>query len=360
MSHCPDHPGSSNAEDSLITIASPAPQFAEQEIRQLLREQYGLEGDLKSLVSERDQNIWVTTSTGQQFVLKIANATEDPDVTDFQIKALIHMRGSAGGINVPKIILTQQGNVATQIAGAHTGHVARLVSYVPGIPYADVAPSVECSQSLGRCLANLGIALRDFEHAGDRQVLLWDMQRASDLRGLIRHVAEADLQAAICRCMDDFEQNAQPRFNCLRTQVIHSDLNPANALVNPDDHSRVTGAIDFGDMIRAPLIMDVAIAASYLRSEDDDLLAFIAPFVAAYHRIRPLEHVEFELLYDLIRTRLITTITILRWRLSVRGKNDAYSQEVLQNERDAERFFLRLNALSAEGFAEQIRQACNR
>jgi hydroxylysine kinase len=360
MSQYPDRPESPDPENMLTTIASPSPQFPEKELRYLLREQYGLEGELQELVSERDQNMRIATAAGEKYVLKIANTTEDPVVTDFQIKALLHLRGSAHGVNVPKVIQTLDGSASTKISGAHAEHIVRLVSYLPGVPFADVTPAEELARSLGESLAKLGLALRSFGHPGDQQVLLWDLQRASQLRGVIRHVAEVDLRAAISRCLDEFENSVRPRLNILRTQVIHSDLNPGNALVDPDDHSRIAGVIDFGDMVRAPLIIDVAIAASYLRSDDDELLSLVAPFVAAYDRITPLENTELELLYELIRTRLITTITLLRWRLSDRGKDDVYSQEAMRSEQSAERFFLALSLVPAKRFTEQIRRACGR
>ena len=360
MIHDSDRSGPPEFAGSLATIASPPPRFSEPDIRHLLRDLYGLEGDLKALVSERDQNTRVTTRAGDQFVLKIANAAEDHVVTDFQIKALLHLQDCSRGFGVPKIIRTLTGDAASKIANERSEHVVRLVSYLPGIPCAHVKPSVGLARSLGECLAHLGIALHDFEHPGDRQVLLWDMQRASDLRDLIQYVAEPDLQMAIDRCLDDYEKNALPQFKTLRTQVIHNDLNPGNALVDENDDCRVAGIIDFGDMVHAPLIVDVAIAASYLRAAGENFLALVAPFVAAYDRIAKLEEIELELLFDLMRTRLVTTITLLRWRLSVRGEDDQYSRDAMRAEHNAERFLWRLNSVSAADFAQRIMQACGR
>jgi Ser/Thr protein kinase RdoA (MazF antagonist) len=358
MKHSPDREDSQDIRSALTSIASEPPNFSESEIRHLLNEQYGLAGELRELVSERDQNIRVTTAAGERYVLKIANAAEDAVVADFQIQALLHMNGSAGGVTVPRIVASLEGHAATTITGAQGEHVARVVNYLPGVPLADVKSGVALARNLGTCLANLGIALRDFEHPGDRQVLLWDMQRAGDLRGLTKHVPDIDLRAAVRRCLDDFESNAKPLFSRLRKQVIHSDLNPGNALVCRDDKTKVAGVIDFGDMVRAPLIIDVAIAASYLRSDGGDPLTFVAPFIAAYDRVTPLQNIEFDLLYDLIRTRLITTVTLLQWRLSARGEDDGYSQAAAHSERNAERFFLALSALPAAEFAARISLAC--
>ena len=73
----------------LDAIAAAPPEFDESTIRSLLADEYGIRGDLMPLVSERDQNTRVDADTGERFVLKIANATEDPVVTDVFVRGCI-------------------------------------------------------------------------------------------------------------------------------------------------------------------------------------------------------------------------------------------------------------------------------
>ena len=68
----------SDPVDPIATVASEAPEFALEDVRRLLHEHYGLDGELRALVSERDQNIRVTLPSKERYVLKIANAAEDP------------------------------------------------------------------------------------------------------------------------------------------------------------------------------------------------------------------------------------------------------------------------------------------
>jgi Ser/Thr protein kinase RdoA (MazF antagonist) len=213
-------------------------------------------------------------------------------------------------------------------------------------------------QHFGRCAANLDLALANYEHAGDSQVLLWDLQRAGDLRELITYVEGPELRAAVSLCLDDFDSRVQPKLPSLRRQVIHGDLNVDNVLV-ADDRESIAGVIDFGDMVRAPLIMEIAIAASYLRVGDGEALSLIAPFITGFNSITALKDVELELLFDLIRARLVATITILRWRLVTRGKDDDYAGHFLESERSAENFLLRLDTLGRIPFTERLRNACN-
>jgi Ser/Thr protein kinase RdoA (MazF antagonist) len=148
-----------------------------------------------------------------------------------------------------------------------------------------------------------------------------------------------------------------PALSSLRHQVIHSDLHGDNVLAT-DDHKSIAGVIDFGDMVRAPLIMEVAVAAAYLRVADGNPMSLIVPFIAGYNSIIALEEDELDLLFDLVRTRLVATITILRWRFSKRGNDDDYARESLASERSAENFLLRLDALGRIRFTELVQQAC--
>ena len=338
---------------SLDTLAVPAPEIPENEVLDLLIREYGLQGKLTPLVSERDQNFRLDTTQGRQFVVKIANVAERAQITDFQIQALLHLEASACTVAVPKLVRTSAGEVSSNITTADTSNVLRVVSYLPGRPVEETVPGPGLAYALGQCLADLDRALGDFSHAGESQVLLWDMQRASELRDLMAHVSDPELQAMVNTCLDDFEERAAPQLPELRSQVIHNDLNPGNILITDTEPATVAGVIDFGDMLRAPLIIDVAIAAAYLRSTDDDTLAATQALIAGFDSIVPLEDRECQLLFDLIRMRLATTITILYWRKSARSEEDAYLKKALR-EQSSERFLRHINGMSRQGFADRV------
>jgi hydroxylysine kinase len=344
----------------LDELDASAPRLSDAEVTRLLRTEYGLDGQLRPLLSERDQNFRLAASDGQNYVVKIAGAAEDQKAADFQILGLLHLEARGCKAVVPKIRRTRGGAASTTILYGETRHVVRLVSYLPGRLLAEVSPTPSLMRSIGRSLAYLDIALSDFECDGDQQPLLWDMQRAADLRPLTTHIPDGALRQVVLACFDDFQQVAEPQFAALRHQVIHNDVNPGNVLVEEKDSGSVAGIIDFGDMLPAPLVVEVAIAASYLRCDDADALAYIAAFIAAYDRISPLEDVEIDLLYHLLRTRLATTLTMLYWRLAVKGNDDDYAQESLHSESSAERFLARINAITSQAFSDRLRQECGR
>ena len=345
---------------SLQATALAPPNAPVAQVRRLVVEQYGFDGKLKLLVSERDQNFRLTRVDGPDCVVKIANSAEDKAVTDFQIQALRHLETNACPVIVPRIIRTRSGALSTSVSHRGSAHALRIVSYVPGCPLEGTAPGAELARQMGRSLAEIDMSLSNFEHPFDSPVLPWDMQRASDLRGLMSHVVDAELQAMVRECLDDFERYAVPAFASLRSQIIHNDLSPGNVLVTEGEPISVAGVIDFGDMLRAPLVIDVAIAASYCRTEKEDALSELGAFVAGFDEVTPLEDAELELLYELVRMRIATTITFMYWRKSAGPESDAYTQKALQNEHGAERFLRRVNRLKREQFTARLRSACGR
>ena len=344
--------------DPLATILAPAPQFAENEVLQVLQQEFGLRGTLSPLVSERDQNFRLNLPDGRQFVFKIANATEPQSGTDCQVAALLHIEQQQCPVAAPRVHRTLQGDAATWIGGDLKdvqAHRCRVVSFLPGELLSSVRPGRELAANLGHSAAQLDLALQGFSHVGDSQVLLWDLQRAGALRKILQHIDDLPLRAAVQSCIDDFELRVQPNLAGLRHQVIHADLNPDNVLVSPE--GRIAGVIDFGDMQRAPLVMEVAITAAYLRPDPaGDVLSWIVPFVAAYHEDLPLRGEELDLLFDLIRARLAATISILRWRASVLGAGDAYSRKNLHAEDDAAVFLAGLDKLGRSAFRDRLKK----
>ena len=339
----------SDKNPALSVIAQPPPDLDPVAVAGAVRAQFGLRGDLAPLVSERDQNFELDSAGGGRCVVKVTNALEPVLTTEFHTALLRHLQGVAT-VRVPRVLLALDGQPLGEIAGGDQLHKLRVVTWVQGEQLAGREPDATLAQRFGAALASLDRALQGFSHAGERPVLLWDLQRAAELRDLTACIDGRSERTAVTSAIDDFEQQVLPALPGLRSQIIHGDANPENVLLSDEG----IGFIDFSDAVRAPLICDVAIAASYLRSVGDEPLRLVAPFIAGYHETLPLEVVEIGLLFDLIRTRLAATVTLLHWRQGARSADDEYRQKSQESESDASHFLAALDALGRDEFINKI------
>jgi Ser/Thr protein kinase RdoA (MazF antagonist) len=84
------------------------------------------------------------------------------------------------------------------------------------------------------------------------------------------------------------------------------------------------GIIDFGDMIRSPLVVDVAVGCAYLCRRDDGSLTDLLEFLRGYSAVTPLTSDEFAVLPYLVKVRNVSTVVISHWRASLYPENRAY------------------------------------
>jgi len=343
--------------DTVFTaLTTPPPVVSELAAAKFLRDNYGVEGPLRILDSERDQNFRVEQEVGDSFVLKIANSAEASGVTGFQVEALLHVAKTDPELVVPRVIRTLSGRTtATILDRDGRGHTARLLTWLDGKPLGSAATMPGSAAMLGQFLARLGIALRDFVHPASDYSLLWDLKRAGNLIELLDNIEDKALQDMCRRRLSRFTSHTEPALKTLRSQVIYADFHAGNVLVADNGHTMIAGVIDFGDIVRSPLIVDVAVAAAYLIANEQDPLADVLGFLSAYTRLRPLLREEVELLYDLILARNVMSLTIGRWRAGLFPDNSDY---LLESEWQARKTIEILTGLDQSEVAVVFLKAC--
>ena len=326
------------------------------EVEAMVARHFRLDGRVSALTSERDQNFRLVTTDGSAYVVKITNPAEDSAVTRFQTNAFRHMAQVDPALPVPHLMPTTEGAVAhLHLAAGQTPRTVRVMTFLSGRPMNEAGRSSTLRRELGHTLARLGLALRGYFHAGAGHELLWDIQHSSKLRPLLEHIPDAAERALATRFLDRFEAHALPVLPKLRAQVIHNDFQPWNVLVDSDTESEVTGVIDFGDMVFAPLIDDLAVACAYHIGDGADPLAEVADIVAAYHAVVPLEPAEADILCDLIAARQVMTVAITNWRAGLHPENADY---ILRNAPVSWAGLTSLEAHSRDALRQRIRQIC--
>ena len=329
------------------------PDFSIDAASELLKEHYGLAGRLSPLASERDQNFKVETPDGT-FILKIVNAAEPEIESDFQTALLAHVNAHAGDLPVPHIRPTLSGASLAQTAGPQgTCHRIRLVSWVDGRPLAETERSDAALESLGRMLGRFDAALKGFMHPGALRDLDWDIRRAGRSVDRLQHITDAADRALIERVLKRFDAIA-PRLAALRAAVIHNDANDWNVLVGEDDADRISGLIDFGDALHAPLIAEVAIAAAYAGLDHIDPIGAAAAIARGFNAEYPLLEEEVDLLYDLIALRLVTSVTIS----ASRRRHTQDNPYLAISERPAWTLLRKLDRMNPRFATAILRKAC--
>lgn len=312
------------------SIAAPqtaaVPDLSHDEVAELVGRLYGIAGSFKPLAGERDQNFRLETADDSRYVVKISNPSEPLPVVDFQIEALEHIARVSPDQPVPRVVRTLGGRARDTVRladGADTS--VRMLTYLDGVQVRDTSRSAAQRRSMGTVLARLDLALRDFTHpASMHEGLLWNVSAAHQLIDKLDAIVDAPRRALAEFFMSRFIDHVLPRLDSVRAQVIHNDYHLYNVLVAPDDHERIVGIIDFGDMLHAPLVGEVATAAAFHMTGSGDPFEAPAQFVGAYHETLPLTDIEQEIVADLVATRHLITVLITEWRAALYPENRAY------------------------------------
>jgi Ser/Thr protein kinase RdoA (MazF antagonist) len=295
-------------------LNTPAPNLDFDQVRALVKELYGFSCEPSPLTSERDQNLLLQIDGGHCCLLKISNPAEPQNIVELQTAALSHIAGMAPDVPVQRTIPNANGASFAEVElpdGRKT--LVRLLSYLNGTPVWKTERSAGQRRSLGRSLAQVDLALGNFSHPAATHDLLWNVSGAHHLAHMVCEIAP-DRRQLVDHFMDRYQRVVQPRLTSLRAQVIHNDFNLYNVLVDDADRTQVSGIIDFGDILFAPLVGEVATGAAYQMAGEADPLTAAGEFVAAYHEVLPLLPEELELVPDLMAARHLITVLITEWR----------------------------------------------
>lgn len=343
--------GKAHIWNAAVTILNnPCPTFSITEAREHLYTYFGIEGELTSLPSERDQNFLVETDDGQKRTFKIINAAEPLSAIEFQTSLLRHLESCASGLNVPRILPTVNGQDCGLIEGVSGHNAVRLVSYLPGRPLAEEAKTPEVLDGLGRFLGELDRALASFGHPGAHRAFDWEIRTTPLSRERLEAVTDPEQRRLVENALGVYDARIAPVLRHLRCGVIHNDANDWNVLVAD---GRVSGLIDFGDAVHSPLVAELAVACTYAMLDEVNPIEAAARIVAGYHAEYPLQDAEFAVILDLIMARLAISVTMSAAR---RGASD--EPYLFVSEKPAWDLLRKLSVIDHRIATGILRQAC--
>ena len=138
---------------------------------------------------------------------------------------------------------------------------------------------------------------------------------------VLEGIQSAELRPVLGTALEPLEQLLL-RMRGLRSQAIHGDCHGRNLLVN-DAGDTCVGIIDLGDMIHAPLALELAVTMAELLTDGVASLDELPELVAGYTSLQPLEREDVEVLYDLMAVRIAVGVLIQEWRDRNVGPPDA-------------------------------------
>lgn len=309
---------------------------------------FGLDGQWDKLPGERDCNYLISQWDNTRVILKFINPSESIEETDFQVAVLEHLAQKSEIATTPIALTTRDGKPHhTCCEPGAEGIVVRAYTYLEGISGSKSIASSQLRESIGRELATLDSALLDFWHPGADRDLMWDVTRLSSLTTVvpISHIS-ITLNQFLDQYVPYYTEEVLPKIRRLPRQIIHNDMTPSNYLVSEHPPQHVCGILDMGDMVYAPKVADLAIAASYQMNDAENPLQAIREVMQGYHAVNPLNQQEISLVLDLVIARLVQRLIITEWRAKKFPENRKY---ILRANPDARHQLTRLSQIWAPG-----------
>lgn len=338
-------------------LTAAAETVSTDEAERIVSTHYGLRTKARALAGEKDSNFHLTVGDGAEYLFKIVHSADDQAISDMHTQALLHVARRDPDLPTQHVVPTTDGLPQFLVVGhGRQERVARLVTFARGKLQSRSPKSGEQRRNLGRALARLQIALSDFQHRGGDHESAWDVKHAASLLPVVREIGDALTRRLLENVLDRFATIVAPTLPSLRSQVVHNDFSGDNVLVDPTRPDEVTGILDFGDMVRTAVAIDVAVGAAYHLSADGEPLNGALDFLEGFASVRRLEPAEVELMFDLILSRMLVRLAITEWRARNFPENREY---ILRNTPLARAQLERLLAINPASATDAIRRAAS-
>ncbi|WP_284164903.1 aminotransferase class III-fold pyridoxal phosphate-dependent enzyme [Frigidibacter sp. SD6-1] len=305
----------------MSAFVSAPPALTSDALAALAETHFGKSGAIRPLVSERDQNARLTAG-GESFVLKIANAGEDPGQIALQNATMLHLE-QAGVAGLPRLVPTRDHADGARIAEGGQEHLMRLVTWIDGRPMSEAPRSLAQLSALGAFMGRVSRGLQGFGHpAAFRPEFPWSLDHVARLEPWVAEIADPSRRALVGRLFARYHALIAGRLPGLRASVLHQDANDNNVIVNANDPDRIAGLIDFGDMCFGRTVNELAITLAYALLDAPDLYAAARALIEGYVAEFPLTEGEADVLFDLMRMRLVCSVCISSHQSRLYPEND--------------------------------------
>lgn len=213
----------------------------------------------------------------------------------------------------------------TETTGDAIGRIVRVLTFIAGTPLCETDSEPAQRVRIGRTLGRLRLATHGLSHPGAARQYPWDVQHLLSLEPLLGKVQDRTQRRALAAGLERFRA-IEPILQTCRQQVLHNDFSKSNIVVDHSDPQFVTGIIDFGDVVRTAVAVDVATACLNQLPEqpEEDLFRRARDIVEGYLEVADLTETELRLIPHLTMGRVIARALITLWRAELFPQNERY------------------------------------
>jgi len=294
------------------TDLAPRPVLDADRAARIAEACFGVRADeVVELSSERDRNFRLSVQDAPRYVLKVAGPEEGLSLLEAQDAAMLHLAHRLKDLAVPVPRPSRDGGfIAEAEDSAGERRLVRLLTWLPGTPLAGTGHDRDdpaLARSLGEAAGKVSRALADFHHAAFARDFRWDVAGAPAVVARYRdEVPETHRRELLDRWLGRLSATFA-MLPALPRGVVHDDANDHNVLV---EDGRISGLIDFGDMVETVRVAEAAVAVAYALLDTRDPLAVAEQVVAGFHARCPLSDAELAALFPLATARLCLSVAL--------------------------------------------------
>ncbi|MEN2489629.1 aminotransferase class III-fold pyridoxal phosphate-dependent enzyme [Flavobacterium sp. B11] len=326
--------------------------FSETVIQDLVKEHYGLNVTVKALNGYDELNFLLSDDKNEKYILKVSNESHSFPFLEAQAAIMRHLAKSDISDCFQHFCLNTKGEELTQIITDSQIYYIRILNFLEGIFWVDEKnKNSQLHYNLGSFLGNMDADLANFSHPAMHRNYTWDISHASEAGDNLKYILNHERRRIAGYFLLQFDTEVLPQLHRLRHAYIHNDANDYNVLVKDN---RISGLIDFGDMVYTALINNLAIACVYAMLDEEDPLAVATEIVKGYHNSYALTEQELDLLYYLIAGRLCISVTQSAYNASLDSDNEHH----FVTEKPAWDLLYKLIKINPIKAQDEFRKAC--
>ncbi|KAJ0064998.1 hypothetical protein NL108_000972, partial [Boleophthalmus pectinirostris] len=311
------------------------PNFSLAQATDMLKSLYDLTtSQIHTLPSYDDQNFYVLSTNGKEYVLKIMNSEDSKNQSLIEVQTFAMSFLNENGIPAQTATPTVTGQLMSleelDCGYGHQKYLVRLLSYLPGKTISKVPLTPQLLFETGKMAAKMDKILQKMDHPYirelDRDGFIWSLSNLLVLEKYLYVLDGEPLQEVVKSVIDLYKTTVVPSYPRFRKCINHGDFNDLNVLVQPDNNGchKICGILDFGDMNSGFYINELAITIMYMMIEHPNPIEVGGAVLAGWESELPLNEAERDCLYILVVGRFCQSLVLAHYSVLMHPENEEY------------------------------------